>query len=325
MSAADLGSGSPPPAVPPALEGERVDRAVALLLGCSRSAATALVEGGSVRVAGERVCSPARRLRAGEALEIDLVGAARPPAGLEADPTVPFAVRYEDDDLVVVSKPRGVVVHPGAGRRSGTLVAGLLARYPEIGRLPAAGAGTEDRPGIVHRLDKDTSGLLVVARTPEAYHGLVRSLAQRRVRRVYRALVRGRVAADEGVVDAPIGRAVADRTRMAVRDNGREARTRYRVLRRLEAGSATELELELETGRTHQIRVHLAAIGYPVLGDTRYGGIAGPGGATRTMLHATRLELPHPRSSEVLICEDPLPQDYQEVLARLGGEGDSSA
>lgn len=317
---------TPPPAsvVPPALEGERVDRVVALLLGCSRSAAAALVQEGAVRVAGTPVRSPSRRLRRGEALEFDAVGAVSPPKGLEPDPAVAFRVCYEDDHLAVVSKPAGVVVHPGAGRREGTLVAGLLARYPEIARLPAVGAGSEDRPGIVHRLDKDTSGLLVVARSPDAYHRLVRSIAERRVRRVYRALVDGRVAADAGVVDAPIGRAASDRTRMAVRSAGREARTRYRVLRRL-LEAATELELELETGRTHQIRVHLAAIGHPVLGDARYGGAGGRvGRAPRTMLHATRLELPHPTRGEILSCEDSPPQDYLEVLARLAGSHDGA-
>ena len=178
-------------------------------------------------------------------------------------PTVPIVVVYEDDDLVVVDKPAGLVVHPGAGHRDGTLVNGLLARYD------LAAVGEPARPGIVHRLDRETSGLLVVARTPAAYDGLVRALAAHEVERRYDAVVVGAPESTHGTVDAPIGRSVRNPTRMAVRTGGREARTHYEVVDRYD--DTARLAVSLETGRTHQIRVHLAAIGHPVLGDPVYG------------------------------------------------------
>ncbi|HET9092875.1 MAG TPA: RluA family pseudouridine synthase, partial [Acidimicrobiales bacterium] len=197
-------------------------------------------------------------------------------------------------------------------------VAGLLARYPELAALPGEGAGATERPGIVHRLDKDTSGLLVVARTASSYRSLVGQLKRRSMGRGYLAVVVGHLGAPAGVVDAPIGRSPEDPTVMAVSGAGREARTAYRVLRRAsEPLEATVIEATLETGRTHQIRVHLAAIGHPVLGDRRYGGARGAMPLRRPMLHAARLELEHPATGERLVFEAEPPEDLREVLASL--------
>jgi 23S rRNA pseudouridine1911/1915/1917 synthase len=307
--------------VPGALDGVRLDRAVSMLTGVTRAQAADLVGNGAVRMAG-RVCGDgARRLRRGDRVAIDpaALGALsvheQPPG---ATGPVPFAVVFEDADIIVVDKPAGVVVHPGAGNRTGTLAAGLLEAYPELAELPRRGAGTLDRPGIVHRLDKETSGLLVVARTAEAFPSLVDQLARRAMRRRYLALAVGHLEASSGTIDAPIARSVRDRTRMAVLAGGKEARTSYEVRGRYGVPlPVSELQVSLETGRTHQIRVHLAAIGHPVLGDRRYGGTRGTLGVKRPMLHAWRLDLDHPRTRARLSFEAAPPADYREVLALL--------
>jgi 23S rRNA pseudouridine1911/1915/1917 synthase len=231
---------------------------------------------------------------------------------------VPFRVVYEGEAVIVVDKPPGVVVHPDAAHRSGTLVAGLLGIYPELAELPALGCGEPDRPGIVHRLDKDTSGLLAVARTPEGFHSLTAQLAQRAVRRTYRALACGVLETEAGVVDAPIGRSLRDPTRMAVSAGGRAARTHYRVLERFSKPlEATYLEVNLETGRTHQIRVHLSAIGHPVVGDVRYRGDRRRSGCARPFLHAARLSFADPITGAELSFDSALPEDLQSVLERF--------
>ncbi len=250
--------------VPDALAGERLDRAVALLTGWTRREVQDLVQAGSVLVDGERV-PKSRKLEAGSVVEVlaEPEVAGRP----VADPSIDVVVRYEDDDLVVVAKPAGLVVHPGAGHVDGTLVNGLLARYPEI-----ADVGDPARPGIVHRLDRDTSGLLVVARSAAAYDGLVEMLAAHDVERRYDALVWGVPDSPRGVIDAPIGRSIRRPTRMSVREGGREARTAYEVVATYREPDVARLVCRLETGRTHQIRVHLLAIAHPVVGDAAYGG-----------------------------------------------------
>jgi 23S rRNA pseudouridine1911/1915/1917 synthase len=310
--------------VPAALAGERVDRAVALVTGRSRSAVAALIAAGAVRLSGRVVVSRHERVAAGARLELE-IAAPGELVGLEpAEPgSVPFTVVYEDRDIVVVDKPAGVVVHPGAGHRGGTLAAGLLARYPDLAQAAQEGAGTPLRPGIVHRLDKDTSGLLVVARTPAAWRVLAAQLGSRSMGRVYETLVLGRLVADEGTVDAPIGRSLRDRTRMAVSAGGRQARTSYRVLSRFSTPvEATYAEARLESGRTHQIRVHLAAIGHPIAGDARYGGGLTPAaravlGLERPFLHAGRLRLVHPSTGEEREWNAPLPDELAAVLTRL--------
>ncbi|HEY1734439.1 MAG TPA: RluA family pseudouridine synthase [Acidimicrobiales bacterium] len=311
--------------VPAALDGVRVDRAVALLADVSRGQAAELVAAGRVAVDGVPVATRSTALGAGSTLAVDLPDA--PPAGVEPEPDVELRVVHADAAVVVVDKPAGVVVHPGAGHAHGTLVAGLLARFPDLADLGRAGVGDPERPGIVHRLDRGTSGLLVVARTAAAYQSLTAQLAERTVGRRYVALVTGHVADDRGVVDAPIGRSSRTPTKMAVSANGRPARTGYRVLRRLGAQPAfdqpsTLLALALETGRTHQIRVHLAAIGHPVVGDDRYGPPGRAGGRAlppgRLFLHAAQLGFDHPSRGDRVVWTSPLPDD----LAGLTGPVD---
>lgn len=298
--------------VPRALDGQRLDRVVALVSGVSRSEAAALVAGGAVRVGGRLVTARAHRVAEGDDLDVDLPerSAAAEPA---PDPAVVVPVVHEDEHLLVIDKPAGLVVHPGAGQDEGTLVNGLLARYPEIRAV-----GQADRPGIVHRLDRGTSGLMLVARTPAAYEALVAMLGAREVERRYRALVWGTLSSPTGLVDAPIGRSSRDRTRMAVTVGGKPARTRYEVVRSYrEPVEVTELRCRLETGRTHQIRVHLASIGHRVVGDARYGGQRQSLPMSRPFLHAEHLALDHPVTGEPLAFDAPLPDDLAGVLARL--------
>jgi 23S rRNA pseudouridine1911/1915/1917 synthase len=296
-------------AVPEALAGERLDRAVALLTGWTRREVQDLVEAGAILLDGERV-PKSRRLEAGSV--VDVLSEPEHPGAPEADPSIEVVVRHEDDDIVVVAKPAGLVVHPGAGHPDGTLVNGLLARYPEL-----VGVGEPARPGIVHRLDRDTSGLLVVARTPAAYEGLVEMLAAHAVERRYEALVWGVPDAPRGVIDAPIGRSVRRPTRMSVREGGRVARTAYEVVRTFPEPEVALLECRLETGRTHQIRVHLQAIGHPVVGDAAYGGRRGAIELDRPFLHAGGLAFEHPVTGVPVAVTEPLAPELAALLRRL--------
>jgi 23S rRNA pseudouridine1911/1915/1917 synthase len=222
---------------------------------------------------------------------------------------VPFAIVHEDQDVVVVDKPRGVVVHPAAGHPRGTLVNGLIGRGIQLSAL-----GGSMRPGVVHRIDKDTSGLLVFAKTDLAYHGLAAQLKEHTVHRIYRAIVHGVVSHDEGMIDAPIGRDPRNRQKMAVREGGKSAVTHFRVLERFRQYSY--LELKLETGRTHQIRVHMAFIGHPLAGDPLYGRrhtLAIDGQA----LHAMELGFQHPRTGEFTSFVSPVPADMEHLLELL--------
>lgn len=304
--------------IPGPLAGERADRVVALLLSCSRADAAQIVAAGRVRVGGRTLLQGSARLAEGAALEIDSGEPdATPPTPLPASGVLAAALQvvYADDDLIVVDKPAGVVVHPGAGHHDDTLVSQLIAVFPDL----AAGAelGDPSRPGIVHRLDKETSGLLAVARSERAYRSLTEQLASRTMGRVYRALVLGHLEAPRGVVEAPIGRSRQDPTRMAVSAGGREARTRYEVRALFDQPiAASELTVRLETGRTHQIRVHLAAIGHPLAGDRRYGGGRRLSGLERPFLHAEHLELVHPGSGEIVSFDSPLAPELAVALAR---------
>ncbi len=299
-------------AVPDGEVVRRVDRFVADRTGLSRSYVQKLISDGRL------VDDAGRRLRAnsevrgpgGVTLEVP---PPEVPYHLEPDPTIPVDVVYEDDDVLIVNKPSGLVVHPAPGHWRGTLVNALLARGDHYGGI----AGVA-RPGIVHRLDRDTSGLLIVARNDAAQAGLMAQLKARRVRKTYLALVQGSVAAAAGRIEAPIGRDPKDRKRMAVVPDGRPATTGYRVRERFR--DWTLLELDLVTGRTHQIRVHCAALGHPVAGDQVYGtGTArrGPDGLERLFLHAWRLELVSPSSARLVRVEARIPEALEVVLERL--------
>ena len=301
--------------IPASLDGERLDRSLALLTGLTRSEVAEVIARGSVLVNGAVVTTRHRRCASGDEVEAALEGAvADPEQPPLANAEVPFAVLYEDAQLLVVNKPAGVVVHPGAGHKDDTLISGLLAAYPDLADDVAA---ETFRPGIVHRLDKDTSGLLVVARDEATRLALSEQLASRVMGRTYLALVRGTLANDEGIIEAPIGRSLRDPTKMAVRQAGREARTRYRVRDRFSSPvDLSYLEIQLDTGRTHQIRVHLQAIGHPVAGDTRYGGSLGGLGLRRPFLHAWRLEFNQPRTGAPISMTAPLPSELVAVLNR---------
>ena len=305
---------------PPEMAGQRLDHVLAALLpDYSRSRLQAWIRDGRVRVGGALLAASAR-LRGGEQISVDLPGNASD-AAPQAE-AIALDIVHEDAALLVVNKPAGLVVHPGAGNPAGTLMNALLHHDPNLAQVP--------RAGIVHRLDKDTTGLLLVARTLPAHKRLVELLAEREVHREYVALVQGQIIAG-GTVDAPIGRHRTDRTRMAVSQGGREAVTHYRVAQRF--AHHTLLRVMLETGRTHQIRVHLASIGHAVVGDPTYARLRLPPGASaecqaalgvfrRQALHAARLELPHPLDDQPLAFDAPLPADMAallDVLAREDG------
>ncbi len=300
--------------VPALLAGVRVDRGVAMVADVSRGAAAHLIAAGRVLVDGSPVAAGRVVLQEGATLTV-MLPAVRD-AGVAAEPDVRFEVVYADDVVAVVDKPAGLVVHPGAGHDEGTLVGGLLARFPDLAELVAAGVCPPDRPGIVHRLDKGTSGLLAVARTEESYRALVDQLATRTMERRYLALVEGDVAEERGEVEAPIGRSTRTPTKMAVTASGKPARTGYTVLeRRTGERPMTLLELTLQSGRTHQIRVHMAAIGHPVVGDARYGMPDKRLGPGRFFLHAFNLAFAHPLTGARTEFTSPLPQDLDAYLA----------
>lgn len=301
--------------VPDELAGQRLDQALARMFpDYSRSRLKAWLLDGSVLVDGAP-WRPRDRVQGGETVVVTVQATAAVRAEPEA---MRLDVIYEDDDLLVINKPAGLVVHPGAGNARGTLLNGLLAHAPQLESLP--------RAGIVHRLDKDTSGLLLVAKSIPAHTALVRELAERSISRQYLAICNG-VLTGGGRIDAAIGRHPVDRTRMAVRDNGRPAVTHYTVIARFRAH--TYVNVVLETGRTHQIRVHFAWRGHPLLGDPVYGGrLALPAGASdalcaalrafrRQALHAARLELSHPLAGQPLVFEVAPPADFLALLQTL--------
>jgi 23S rRNA pseudouridine1911/1915/1917 synthase len=286
--------------------GSRLDRFLAGPVG-SRSRAQSLIDDRLVRVDGEP--RPKRHIvQAGERVSVATSEAVSEEAAGSAD-AVPYVVRYEDDSLLVVDKPAGVVVHPARGHRTGTLSQALAAR--------GAGGGEPWRAGIVHRLDRDTSGLLVVAKSEAVHQALKALLANRELRREYLALVEGHPPARTGTIEAPIGRHRRDRVLMSIdSDDPREARTHYEIERLLPAASL--LRIVLDTGRTHQIRVHMAAIGHPVCGDPQYG-TAGLFGLSHQFLHAARLAFPHPVTGTAVDVSSPLPDDLTAALRTARG------
>jgi 23S rRNA pseudouridine1911/1915/1917 synthase len=310
--------------VPSALDGERLDRTLALLTGLSRRQVNEVIDDRKVSIGRNTVTSHSRRVKEGEVVNVE---GPLPAGEIEApapEKSVHVPVVWSDDDVIVVDKPAGLVVHPGAGSPRGTLVNGLLATYPDL----AVAGGEPDRPGIVHRLDKGTSGLLVVARTPAAFTSLSAQMAARTVGREYLALVVGSVEADEGLIDAPLGRSEVDATKIRVQAGGRQARTEYRVIdRHSHPAPSTLVTCRLQTGRTHQIRVHFASIGHAVVGDERYGsrklGNWEPLRRGRPFLHAANLEFDHPKTRRRLSFRSPLPADLSEVLEVISHGGPS--
>jgi len=293
--------------VPERLDGDRLDKVLADLLVISRARARALLDAG-VLLDG----SPARpsdRARSGAVIETPEPAVV---IQLRAEP-VAFGVIHEDPALIVVDKPAGLVVHPGAGSTRATLAAGLLHRYPEL-----EGVGDPGRWGLVHRLDRDTSGVLLVARTSESLDALRSDLAHRRIGRVYRALVHGTFTTPTGTIEAPIGRDPARPTRRAVVVGGKPAVTHYEVVEEFPDADASLVELSLETGRTHQIRVHLTAIDHPVIGDRVYSALNTAVTSPRIFLHARTVRLRHPSSGEKVAYTSPLPPDLTAVLVALG-------
>ena len=269
----------------------------------SRSQVQRLMDKGLVLV-NARPARPSYRLRAGDLIRMTVP----PPEEVALTPEpIPLDIVYEDEDLLVVNKPAGLVVHPAAGHYRGTLVNALLDHCPDL-----TGIGGYLRPGIVHRLDKDTSGLMLVSKTDLAHQGLSAELKARQIKRKYLALVHGELRSEKGLIDAPLGRDPRDRKRIAVVAGGRTARTHYRVRERFPG--YTLLDVELETGRTHQIRVHLAYAGYPVAGDPVYGPRRNPLNLPGQALHAYRIAFTHPRTGERLAFEAPLPPAFRDVL-----------
>lgn len=304
--------------LPDALDGQRVDRVVALVAEVSRSAAAELLATGRVLLDGGLVERASQKVAAGSRLVVQV---AEPDLSLVAEPDVAVPLVHSDEAVLVIDKPAGMVVHPGSGVHHGTLVHGLLARFPEL-----VAVGPDDRPGIVHRLDKGTSGLLMVARTAEARESLSAQLQAHTVDREYVTLVLGQVESERGVIDAPLGRSSSNALRRAVVASGRPARTGYEVVQRFDAAPGrpplTLVRCRLETGRTHQIRAHLEAIGHPVVGDETYRGQhrrpALEPGPSRPFLHAGLLGFDHPVSGERLRFASPLPADLAAILTGLG-------
>ncbi len=295
--------------------GRRLDQVLAdCWVEFSRTRLSAWIRDGQVQVDGRKV-KPRHAVSPGEVVSLN--------AELEAHPDNPrpeaieLEILLEDEQLLIVNKPPGLVVHPGSGNPDGTLVNALLHHDPALAPLP--------RAGLIHRLDKDTSGCLVIARTPKSHRFLVAAMKKRRIERHYLALVWGELIAG-GTVDEPLGRHPVDRRRQVVRPDGRPAVTHYRIAQRL--SGATLLDVKLETGRTHQIRVHMAHIRHPIIGDPVYGRRGSPGGLTeiqrrvwrefsRQALHASRIRVPHPEDDRMLEASAPLPADFQTLLQAL--------
>jgi len=295
------------------MAGQRLDKALTLLAeGLSRARVQALLEEGRITFQSRPLSDSNRKVKPGEVYTIDVPAAVS--STVEAE-DIPLEVIYEDDHLIVLNKPAGFVVHPAAGHATGTLVNALL--HHSKGSL--SGIGGVERPGIVHRLDKDTSGLMVVAKNDAAHQALSSQFADRSLSRIYMAVVWGLPLPPTGRVEAPIGRDPRHRQRMAVNEKGKPAATRYEVIQTMKSTSL--VRCQLETGRTHQVRVHLAHIGHPLVGDPVYGGRRkAPYGFARQALHAAGLKLIHPVSGEKMEFSAPLPQDMVELIEAFAAQ-----
>ncbi len=293
--------------------GLRLDKYVAEKTSISRAFIQRLIRDGQITVNGETVLK-SHRMKSGDTVVVTIPE----PKKLDIQPEdIPIDILYEDDDLMVISKPAGLVAHPGPGHPSNTLVNALLAHTSGLSSI-----GGVDRPGIIHRLDRDTSGIMIVAKTDLAHNKLSDDLKQRKIKKTYWALVNGHLDPEEGLIDEPVGRKKSDRKKMAVdHAKGRQALTRYKVLE--EYNKMTLLEVKPETGRTHQIRVHLSHIKHPVVGDSQYGSDRKRDrdmGIERQMLHSKEIEFIHPWTGKVLKYSDELPDDLKEILESLGSK-----
>lgn len=291
------------------LDGKRLDAALAASnIGVSRNRAQSLIEDSCVLVNNEIVTSKKAKVSSGDRISMEIQK--EEPLDVEAE-DIELDIVYEDEDLIVINKPKGMVVHPAPGNLTGTLVNGLMYHCGDS----LSGINGTIRPGIVHRIDKDTSGLIVVAKNDEAHKGLSEQLANHSMERTYEAIVLNNIKDDEGTVDAPIGRDPANRLRNKVVPDGRRAVTHFNVIERY--GKYTHIKLNLETGRTHQIRVHMAYIGHPLLGDSVYSNAKNSFGVTTQMLHARTLGFIHPRTKRPVEFTSTLPLEFQTVLTKL--------
>lgn len=287
--------------------GTRADVFLAAKLGVSRSNMKKLLEDGRVK-RGEKIIKANYKVRAGEMFVVDIPE----PEPIEAVPeNIPLDIIYEDDDVVVLNKARGMVVHPAPGNYTGTLVNALLYHCSNL-----SGINSAIRPGIVHRLDKDTSGIMIVAKNDAAHISLSRQIQSKTAVRTYLAVVRGNIKTDSGTIETQIARDKTDRKKMAVvKEGGRDAITDYEVLERF--GKYTLVRCKLRTGRTHQIRVHMEYLGYPLVGDPKYSPMKTPFGIKGQALHSHTLEFTHPRTGERMKFEAPLPEDMHKIITRL--------
>lgn len=285
----------------------RLDKWLATKEELSRTEIVRLLEEGNILVNGKKV-KPSYAVKEEDKITINKP---QPKETLLKEEDIPIEIVYEDNDMLVVNKPKGLVVHPGNGNPDGTLVNAILHHCKDT----LSGIGGEIRPGIVHRLDKDTSGLLMIAKNDKTHIALSEQIASRQVKKTYIALVRGIVKENEATINMPIGRSTKDRKKMAVQKNGKEAITHFKVLKRYQG--YTLLEVKIDTGRTHQIRVHLSEIGYPVVGDSVYSNGKNPFGIEGQALHAASLEFKHPVTGNIMHLEAKLPDYFKKTLEEL--------
>lgn len=292
-------------------DGKRIDAYVAEKMDISRVNVQRLIEENKLLVNGKNV-KPSYKVKLGDEISIEK----EEPKEIEIKPeNIPIPILYEDNDIIVVNKPKGMVVHPANGNWEGTLVNAIMA----ICKDSLSGIGGEIRPGIVHRLDKDTSGVIVIAKNDKAHINLSEQIKNHEVEKTYIALVRGIVKANEATIDMPIARSTSDRKKMAVSEKGKKAVTHFKVLKRYSKYNCSLLEVKIETGRTHQIRVHLAQIGYPIIGDSVYSKGSNIWGVEGQCLHAISLKFHHPVTGKEMFIEAPLPEYFDNLIKELDG------